>query len=77
MAAIHREGEAYYLGGVVGVPDLCWRREADRWVSAPAALPSGAQKVTVQELPDDLREELLAFVARAQAMGSGRLDSGN
>jgi hypothetical protein len=77
MAAIHRHGEAYYLVGVAGLPDLCWRRDADRWVSAPEVHPSTAQTVTIQELPADLREELLAFVARAQAMGAGRMDSGN
>ena len=56
---------------------MAWYREQDRWASKPEALPAGAESITVVELPDDLREELLAFVARAEVMGTGRLDSGN
>ncbi len=59
------------------MPDLAWYREQDRWASKPEALPTWAESITVVELPDDLREELLAFVARAEVMGTGRLDSGN
>ena len=33
-------------------------------------LPDPATSVTVDEVPDDLREELLAFVVRAEAMGA-------
>ncbi len=75
--SLSRHGETYYLGGVPGVPDLAWYREQDRWASKPEALPTGAESITVVELPGDLREELLAFVARAEVMGIGRLDSGN
>ena len=70
-------GTTYYLSGVPGVPDLGWVREDDQWTSRPEACPADAETIQVQQLPDDLREELLAFVARAEAMGPARWDTGN
>ncbi len=76
-ATLSRHEETYYLIGVASIPDLAWRREQDRWLSRAEKPPAEAETITVQELPDDLREELLAFVARAEAMGINRWDSGN
>ena len=76
-ASLSQHGEMFYLCGVAGVPDLGWYREGDHWVSRPEALPAEATPVTLPALPPDLREELLAFVARAEAMGPARWSTGN
>ena len=39
-------------------------------MAEPVDLPDPATSVNVDEVPDDLREELLAFVVRASAMGA-------
>ncbi len=76
-ASVSQHGETYYLSGVAGVPDLGWYRDGDHWASRPEAKPADATIVTLPALPPDLREELLAFVARAEAMGPANWDSGN
>jgi len=49
---------------------LLWRWEEDRWTSTAVDLPEGSEPVALAELPPDLREELLAFAARAEALGN-------
>lgn len=75
--SLSQHGGAYYVSGVGTLPDLCWYRDGDQWLSRPEARPSGAESVEATQLPHDLREELLAFIARAEVMGPSRWDSGN
>lgn len=47
-----------------------WFRRAGTWMNVREKLSGQARKVEFGDLPDDLREEILAFVARAEAMGN-------
>ncbi len=63
------ESEYYIrLPGASGA--LRWLREGDRWSTGRAELPDAAQPMALSELPRTLQEELLAFVARTEAMGN-------
>ena len=68
---IHRDGDDYYAGGMGAQGEVRWTRDGDRWVSAIQSPPPGAMPVTFGDLPADLREELLAFAARAELLGRG------
>ena len=68
---IHRDGEDYYAGGVGPQGEVRWTREGDRWVTAIQPPPPGATPVTFGDLPADLREELMAYAARAEFLGRG------
>ncbi|MFP6589739.1 MAG: hypothetical protein VCE12_04370 [Candidatus Latescibacterota bacterium] len=67
---LYQHAEDIYLTGAGATPCLRWYRDAGRWMAEPVDLPDPATSVTVDEVPDDLREELLAFVVRASAMGA-------
>lgn len=67
---IYQKGEAYYLVGAGATPCLRWARDRDRWLPEPSELPPAAIAVEIGRLPTELREELLAFAARADAMGA-------
>ena len=58
-----------YLTGAGTTPCLRWYRDVDCWLTEPADLPKPAQSLSADQVPDDLREELLAFVVRAETMG--------
>ncbi len=47
---------------------LHWHRQGDRWVSGPKPIPSRCSRVDFSDLPADLREEVLASAARADAL---------
>lgn len=49
-----------------------WNHSAAGWVAERAELPATAQPLEFAELPDDLREEVLAAAVRAEAIGVGR-----
>jgi hypothetical protein len=76
-ARVHCHSEVYYLTGAGATPCVAWRREGERWISAPASLPAEAEGVAVEDVPDDLREELLAFATRAEVMGATAQQLGN
>lgn len=76
-ARVYRHGQDVYLTGAGATPCLCWRRAGDQWLSCPAKLPDGAQPTAIADLPGDLQEELLAFAARADAMGAAARQLGN
>lgn len=74
---VYQQGDDVYLTGAGAVPCLRWHREEGHWRSEPVDLPKAAQTISVEQIPDDLREELLAFVVRADAMGAATQSSGN
>lgn len=49
---------------------LRWYRHDDGWASCSASVPPGLRVVDFDALPADLREEVLAFLARAEALGN-------
>ena len=65
---LYTDGSAWYLtkkGEQIG---WCWQRVGTEWAVERAALPTGAVRGRVDELPPELQEELLAFAARSAAM---------
>ena len=78
MAAhVYRHGHRFYLTGAGVTTCVGWRRQGEAWVSSPEGLPEGAEKVAFHDLPEELREELLAFAARAEVMGAAVRQLGN
>ena len=57
---LYQHAEDIYLTGAGATPCLRWYRDAGRWMAEPVDLPDPATSVTVDEVPDDLREELFA-----------------
>ena len=74
---IYQHGGDISLTGAGTTPCLRWSEEQGRWRSQPAELPEQAERLTPENVPDDLREELLAFVTRADAMGAAMTQFGN
>jgi|TARA_B100001964_G_C14172280_1_gene572067 hypothetical protein len=72
---LYQIAENFYLIGAGTTPCLRWYRDAGRWMSEPTQLPQPAASVALDEVPDDLREELLAFVVRADAMGASQISN--
>jgi hypothetical protein len=68
---VFRNAEDVYLTGAGNTPCLRWERVDGRWRSLPADLPDDAERIGPDDVPGDLREELLAFVVRAPPRGGG------
>lgn len=65
---IYADDTGYYIRLPTHSVVLHWYRHGDRWASARKHLPSGCDRVDFADLPADLREEVLASAARADAM---------
>ena len=76
-ARVYRHGDRFYLTGAGATSCVGWHREGGEWVSAPDAVPAGAERVGIEDLPEELREELLAFATRAEVMGAAARQLGN
>ncbi len=65
---LFRAENSYYatLPGSFG--SVVWRLEGGAWMCEKAAVPSQAEPAEFGELPEGLREEVLALSARAQAI---------
>ena len=66
-AALFTDAGAYFArlgGGTV----LCWQPEASGWTKERVELPAGAKQIGFEALPEPLREEVLAVLARAEAV---------
>lgn len=74
---VYEDNGAVYLTGAGQTPCLRWQRQEGRWLSEPVPLPDSATDLAIADIPDDLREELLAFVVRADAMGAASQAFGN
>jgi hypothetical protein len=66
---VFRHGERFFVRKSTATKAISWVMKEGRWVNEPAALPEESASVSFAELPGDLREEMLAFVARAEALG--------
>ena len=66
---LFRAANTYYatLPGSFG--SVVWRLEGGAWMCEKAEVPSQAQPAEFVELPEVLREEVLAMAARAEAIG--------
>jgi len=71
------EEEVFYIRPPGSSGALRWFCREGRWLNAREKLPEGARKVEFSELPDALREEILAFAARAETMGNQVWSEGN
>ena len=63
------DGESYYVRGPKTALPLCWSRRPEGWSMQRQSLPAAAERVELGDLPADLKEEVLAFLARAQTVG--------
>lgn len=67
QATLYTDDGAYFIrlgNGLV----LRWCRAGEEWNKSRTELPSGAGQIDFAALPEDLREEVLAVLARAAAM---------
>ena len=76
-ARVFRHGDRFYLTGAGATSCVGWRPEGGEWVSAPDTLPADAERVGLEALPVELREELLAFATRAEVMGAAARQPGH
>lgn len=63
-ATLYIDDGAYFVrlgNGLV----LRWCREGEEWIKGRCELPSGARPINFAALPEALREEVLAVLARA------------
>lgn len=67
---IYDAGGDYYLRLAGSTGALRWSCRDGDWRAAPEKLPAGLQRVELPDLPPPLREEILAFAARAEAIGN-------
>lgn len=66
-ATLYTDDGAYFIrlnNGLV----LRWCREGEEWIKGRCELPSGARPIGFAALPEALREEVLAVLARAAAV---------
>ena len=63
------DGEAYYLRQRGGSAAVRWRRGDAGWEAERTSPPPTARPAAFEQVPADLREELLAFMARATSVG--------
>ena len=70
-------GAAYYIRKRATQRVVKWFQDGERWNSESTSLPANSTLLAFDELPADLREEILAFVARAEALGNQVWSSGN
>ena len=66
-AALFTDAGAYFArlgGGTV----LCWQPGVSGWTKERVELPAGAEQIRFEGLPEPLREEILAVLARSEAV---------
>lgn len=56
---------------------LHWQRDEGAWIAERAELPAGAQSISFDAVPEDLREEIIAIAVRTKAVGMGGQDGFN
>lgn len=67
---LYTDGEAWYLAGEGEASGWRWRPEGEGWTLDRATLSPAAVRARLHDVPAGLQEELLAFAARAAAMGT-------
>ena len=67
---IYTDGTDYYIRPSGSPATLRWYRQGEHWACARGEMPTGARTVDFGGLPGDLQEEIMAFVARSEVMGS-------
>lgn len=67
---IFTEGEAFFIRLPGGAGALRWFCQDGRWLNERARVPGGSRPVEMGDLPGELLEEVLAFIARAEVMGN-------
>ena len=70
QATLYTDDGAYFIrlgNGLV----IRWCRAEEEWNKSRAELPSGARQIDFADLPEALREEMMAVLARAAAMQGG------
>ena len=70
QATLYTEDEAYFIRLGNGLT-IRWCRAEEGWNKSRTELPSGAKQIDFADLPEELREEVLAVLTRAAAMQGG------
>ena len=60
--------EGAYFARLSGGTVLRWCRAETGWTKDRVELPAGAEQIGFATLPEELREEVLAVLARAEAV---------
>ena len=67
QATLYTDDGAHFIrlgnGVVIG-----WCREGAEWIKGRCELPNGAEQIGFADLPEELREEVLAVLARAEGV---------
>ena len=76
---VYSDGAVYYteMQAAGGIGSLCWSCEEGRWSAGKAQRPADAREVSLDDIPAELQEELLAFAARTAAIGTSSWDFRN
>ena len=70
QATLYTDDGAYFIRLGNGLT-IRWCRAEEGWNKSRTELPSGATQIDFAALPEALREEVLAVLARAAAMQGG------
>ena len=65
--ALFNDAGAYFARLGSGIV-LRWRPAVSGWIKDQSELPTGAAQIGFETLPEPLREEILAVLARAEAV---------
>lgn len=68
MRALLYSADGVYFARLGGGAVMAWRRVGEGWSKGQAELPDNAAKIDFETLPQELREEVLAVLARAEAV---------
>ena len=77
---IYTDGISYYTEVEAPGSAAClhWMREGEgQWSAKEAQRPAGFRETRFADIPAELQEELLAFAARAKAIGTSSWDFRN
>ena len=70
QATLYTDDGAYFIRLGNGLT-IRWCRAKEGWNKSRTELPSGAKQIDFADLPEALREEVLAVLVRAAAMQGG------
>ena len=59
----------FYTRGPGTAEPVRWIKDDGYWVSNREEIPESANKVSLEELPTELQEEMLAYAVRTSKMG--------
>jgi len=68
MATALFSGDGAYFARLSGGTVLVWSKDTEGWTKGRCKLPKNADQIGFEALPEELREEVLAVLARADTV---------